>query len=189
MIRLLVAFSTTEGQTERIAHHAASQAEARGFFVRLFDVGNHVPGEEVGDFDGAVVAGALHAGKHQPELTSFIKQYRGKLEAVPSAFLSVSLTAASKAEADRVEAQRYADEFLDETGWHPRAVHLVAGAFHHRTAGLLESIALRSILREKGVESDPHRDLELTDWKDFDSFLDDFCREVEAARPKTEDRV
>ena len=55
MIRLLVAFSTTEGQTERIAHHAASQAEARGFFVRLFDVGNHVPGEEVGDFDGAVV--------------------------------------------------------------------------------------------------------------------------------------
>ena len=32
MIRLLVAFSSTEGQTERIAHHAASQAEARDYF-------------------------------------------------------------------------------------------------------------------------------------------------------------
>ncbi len=187
MIRLLVAFSTTEGQTERIAHHAASQAEARDFFVRLFDVGHHVPGEEIGDFDGAIVAGALHRGKHQPELSSFINQYRGKLEVVPSAFLSVSLTAASKAEADRIEAQRYADEFLGETGWHPMAVHLVAGAFHHRTTGLLESIALRSILREKGVETDSHRDLELTDWNDFDGFLDGFYRQVEAARPKTED--
>jgi menaquinone-dependent protoporphyrinogen oxidase len=180
MHRILVAFASREGQTARIAHHIAHQIENRRLLARVVDI---MAGEtEAGadDCDAAIIAGSVHRGRYDPALAGFVMRHGPALRRVPSAFLSVSLSAASAVPHERAAIDEIAQRFLAEAGWAPDDVRHVAGAVHDRTIGVLERFALHTILKHHGVEPHQAGDTEHTDWAALDTFLRDFLSRVPA---------
>jgi len=90
-----VLYATREGQTRRIAEHVAATLRAQGLLAEVQDVKHMPPGFALGAHSAAIVAASVHMGRHEREMVAFVKEHREELEALPTAFLSVSLTEAS----------------------------------------------------------------------------------------------
>jgi menaquinone-dependent protoporphyrinogen oxidase len=56
------------------------------------------------------------------------------------------------------------ETFKAETGWTPRQILQVAGAFRFTRYDFFKSWAMRRIAKDKKIKVNPHEDLELTDW-------------------------
>ncbi|WP_029060176.1 flavodoxin domain-containing protein [Stappia stellulata] len=178
MAHILVVYATTEGQTRKIADRAVSRIRAAGHAVTLVDA-RAAAATELGTFDAAILAASLHVRRHQPEIVEFIRKQRARLEDVPTAFISVSLSASSSKEEDHANARAAVDDMFDEVDWDATLVHLAAGAVHDRQMNFLKRWMIHRILRDKGVEMDPSGDMEFTDWAALDVFVDTFlerCR-------------
>lgn len=173
MAHFLVVYATTEGQTRKIAERVRARLTAAGHQTTLVDARAAVS-QELGTFDAAVLAASLHVGQHQKEIVQFIRNHRARLERVPTAFVSVSLSASSTEAKDLDGAWAAVDEMFEELDWEATRVHLAAGAVHDRQLGFLKRWMIHRILREKGVEMDPSGDMEFTDWLALDLFLDTF---------------
>jgi menaquinone-dependent protoporphyrinogen oxidase len=174
MHRLLVAFASREGQTDHIAHHIARQIENKKLLTRLVDVRAGETEAGADDCDAAIVAGSVHRGRYDPALASFVVRHASVLRRVPSAFLSISLAAASAEPDERSAIDEIAQRFLAEVGWVPDTVLHVAGAVHDRSINVLERFVLHTILRQHGVEPRPTGETELTDWAAVDAFVSEF---------------
>ena len=170
MANVLVIYASTEGQTAKIATYVADRCGKAGHAAHIRQASDPDP---LPAFDAVVLAGSLHLGKHQPALVDFVVDHRDQLVAVPSLFLSVSLSAAGNDE-DLINADRCVDEFIDATGWRPRQVELVAGGVHMEKINFIKRFAIRRILRKKGVDLDPSGDAEMTDWAALDRAIDLF---------------
>jgi menaquinone-dependent protoporphyrinogen oxidase len=174
MPRYLVAFVSREGQTEKIAHHVARCIEDDGSLVRLIDIRAHESEVGADDYDAMMIAGSVHRGDFEPELSAFIMRHGEALRRCPSAFLPVSLSAASHEESERAAVDEIAQRFLAELGWKPDAIHHAAGAVHDRRLNPLERAVLHAIVDAKGIERHPSGDTELTDWSALDAFVRSF---------------
>lgn len=171
MTRFLVAFASSEGQTKKIAHHVARRLEDLGHLTRLVDVMSGESEAGADDCDAAILAGSLHRSQHAPELTAFIARHLAALQAMPSAFFSVSLTAASHDPGELEALVRVVQAYLKQVGWKPGRVELVAGAVHDRELGPIERLVLHRIVDAHGVERHPSGHTELTDWKRLDEVI------------------
>lgn len=179
MKRFLVAFASREGQTEKIAHHIARKLEDMGHTSRLVNLkaGETEAGSD--DCDAAIVAGSIHRGRHDPELSGFIMRHAPALRAAPSAYVCVSLSAASLDPNDRAAMDELAQGFLYEVGWHPDVVEHVAGAVHDAQLNLLERYAVHAVMHQKGIALDPSGESEFTDWAALDQFIVAFAARVQ----------
>ena len=66
---LLIAYATTDGQTRKIARFAADRLASLGHAVELLNV-EDAEGLDLARFDGAILAGSLHAGGY-PQWDAF----------------------------------------------------------------------------------------------------------------------
>lgn len=184
MPRVLVAFASHQGQTEKIAHHLARQLEDRRCTVRLVDliaVGRGAESDAgCDDCDGAIIAASLHIGRFDAALAGFLMRHGPAIGRKPSAFLTVSLSAASADDGERRAVEEIAQTFLAETGWLPEHVLQVAGAIHDRALGPLERFTLHAIADAHGVARHPSGDTEFTDWTALDAFTRTFAVEIAA---------
>jgi menaquinone-dependent protoporphyrinogen oxidase len=180
MVHVLVVYATTEGQTEKIAGRVADWLRGAGDQATLVDA-RAAATLELGTFDAAVLAASLHVGRHQAEMVEFIRKQRARLDRVPTAFISVSLSATSKLEEDLAGARAAVEDMFDELDWEATSVHLAAGAVHDRRMSFLKRWVIHRILREKGVEMAPSGDMEFTDWAALDVFLQTFMGRARAA--------
>jgi menaquinone-dependent protoporphyrinogen oxidase len=183
MTHFLVVYATTEGQTRKISDRVASRLQARGAQVSLVDA-RAAASLELGTFDGAVLAASLHVGRHQKEMVDFIRLQRARLERVPTAFISVSLSAAGSGE-DLANAEIAVEDLFEELDWEATSVHLAAGAVHDTRLNFLKRWVIHGILREKGIEPDPSGEMEFTDWPALDLFVDGFCQLVTSHAAQT----
>lgn len=179
---VLVFYATTEGQTRRIAERIASDMRARGFNSRTIDVMNPDGARVVWDNVRGVMLGAsLHAGRHQHAAAAFAKAFRHRLNMYPSAFFSVSLSAAS-ANTEEVEtAERLAREFSAAVGWTPSEVVCFAGRLAYTHYGWLTRQIMKRIAKKEGGPVDTARDHELTDWNAVARFTTRMADEIENA--------
>jgi menaquinone-dependent protoporphyrinogen oxidase len=178
MKRFLVAYASSEGQTGKIAHHVARRLENRGHLTRLIDIKAHDSEAGADDGDAAILAGSLHLSRHDEALTDFVHRHIAALRAMPSAFLSVSLTAASQDAREIAALDEVVRSFLHDVGWQPDRVELVAGAVHDRQLNPLERFVLHRIVDAHGVTRHPSGDTELTDWDRLDAAVDAFAAQV-----------
>ena|SRR5690606_6050259 len=174
MLRYLIAYASREGQTDKIAHHVAHRLENDGALVRLIDLKAHETEAGADDCDAVIIAGSVHIGWFDPELSSFVMRHGEALRRCPSAFLPVSLSAASHEESERSAIDEIAQRFVAEHGWKPDVIYHVAGAVHDRLLNPIERAVLHAIVDSKGVERHPSGDTELTDWSGLDRFVRDF---------------
>jgi menaquinone-dependent protoporphyrinogen oxidase len=177
MLRLLVAYTTYDGHTAKIAERIASTLRENDCAVEVCDLARLRPERPVHEYDGVIAGGPLHGGKHHPQLVRFAAQNCDVLNEQPSAFFSVSLSAAGNVEQQR-DATRCLNEFLDETGWKPSATAIVAGALLYRKYGFFKRWMMKMIVKRGGTgDTDTSRNYVYTDWNAVDDFAKRFTDE------------
>jgi menaquinone-dependent protoporphyrinogen oxidase len=160
---LLIAYATTDGQTRKIARFAADRLADLGHAVELLNV-EDAEGLDLSRFDGAILAGSLHAGGYQKALARYASAAAPQLSGMPTLFLAVSLSAAGNDPDDWAGLRRCLDEFQSETGWTPGRIEHVAGAFRFSEYDFFRAWAMRRIADQKGETVEPGKDKEYTDW-------------------------
>lgn len=179
-----VLYATREGHTKRIAEHIVNTLQNQGLEAEARDLRTENGTLALTNYAGAVLAASVHAGKHEPEMIAFVKQHRAELEAMPAAFLSVTLSEAGAERKDATprqhaqfvaDVQKVMDKFFADTAWQPRFVKPVAGALLYTKYNLLIRFVLKRIAKKSGGDTDTSRDYEYTDWKALDEFIDEFA--------------
>ena len=172
-----VFYVTTEGHTRTIAEQVASMLREQGFDseARLLSRETRVDWLAV----RAVVIGAsIHAGRHQKAAVDFARQEAAHLNARPSAFFSVSLSAGSRNPAEVDAARGLAQSFVRAAGWTPQRVRCFAGKLAYSQYGFLKRQAMRFIAWREGAPTDTRRDYEFTDWTAVRQFALNFAADT-----------
>ena len=173
-MKTLILYGTTEGQTRKIADYVANHLRKLGNHVTLAEAAEAPWDMRPNDYDAAIFAASLHAGIYQEPLVKFARTHHERLNRMPSAFLSVSLSAAGKEPDELKGIAECADRFKRETGWTPTEVHHIAGAFRFTEYDFFKRWVMRLIAWEKGVKVGPSQELELTDWDALAKIADAF---------------
>ena len=179
-MKLLLVYGTTEGQTQKIARFVADHVTQQGHQAQLLNAIDATQTVDPRGFDAVIIAASLHAGRYQSALIHFVTEHLAAIDVRPNAFLSVSLAAAGDDEDDIEGLERCVANFIHETGWTPRSVHHVAGAFRYTSYDFLKRWAMKYIAYRKGGPTDTSRDYELTDWDDLMRFVDSFVKGQQA---------
>ena len=172
---IVIIYGTRYGQTMKIAERMQEVLTAAGHTVPIACADTVLQNFSLSEFDGVIIGGSVIAGHHQRYLERFVRTHRDQLNRMPSAFFSVSGSAAGTSERDQTNARRVLDEFLGKTGWHPRAVATVAGAMAFTKYGLFTRMLLKRISRRAGGPTDTSRDYEMTDWNQVVRFAAEFA--------------
>lgn len=163
-MKVLILYGTTEGQTRKIAEFVAKQLRTIGDAVTLVDATGDTTLVDLRAYDAAVIAASLHVGQYQGPVVHFARANHSWLNLMPSAFISVSLSAAGTDPEDLKGIADCAERFKAETNWTTPAVHQVAGAFRFTEYDFFKRWVLKLIAWEKNVKVEPGKDVELTNW-------------------------
>jgi menaquinone-dependent protoporphyrinogen oxidase len=175
-MRALIAYGTTEGQTRKIAQRIAARINELGHEAQLRDCSALLDNLDISAFATIIIAASVHQHTHQEAVTGFVTAHWDKLNAKLTAFISVSLSAAL--EPDHLEAQRYVDRFVAETGWRPKKVLLAAGALRNAGYDYFKQQIVKYIVMKGRGPADTERDYEFTDWRELLKFVDSFVEMV-----------
>ena len=179
MLGLLVVFTPYDGHTVTIAERIASALGHADCAVEVCDLARSRPERPIEDYDGVIVGGPLYGGKHSGQLVKFVSKNREPLNERPSAFFSVSLSAAGNEE-QQGDATRCLNEFLEQTGWQPNASTIVAGALLYQEYGFFKRWMMKMIVRSSGGDTDTSRNHVYTNWEGVDQFANDFVDQLAA---------
>ena len=102
-------------------------------------------------FHAFIIAASVHQQYHQETVTDFVVAHHKLLNAKPSAFISVSLSAVL--EGERAEAQRYVDHFVSVTGWYPRMTLLLGGALRFTEYDYFQAQIVKFIVMSGGTHT------------------------------------
>jgi menaquinone-dependent protoporphyrinogen oxidase len=174
MKSILVVYGTTDGQTRKIAEFLVAALRQRGADTDLVDSATEAVAPVQPIYAAAVVCASLHQHKYQAALEHFLKENRTWLAAMPTAFVSVSLTAALKDSDSREELRAIAEAFCGETGWMPRMTRHVAGALSNSQYDYFKRLLMKLIAKQRGRDTETSNDYEYTDWVDLSRFVDEF---------------
>lgn len=178
-MRILIAYASLEGQSEKIAHRIAETVERHGAHPLLVNTRKHTDASWPEGCDGLIAGGPLHREHHPQELAQWLKEHRSDWKELPTAFFSVSLSAASDRQQDQDDAQRVMRQFLDDIGMHPDIAVTLAGALKYSRYGFFKKRIMRNIVKKSGGnELDMSRDYEYTDWEQVDTFANDVLASV-----------
>jgi menaquinone-dependent protoporphyrinogen oxidase len=178
MLRILIAYDTTEGQTRKIALHMAKALSSGGKEVQVIAIRRPPNDFTLDGFDAILIGASIHMSKHSRQLSEFVGRHITRLNAVPSGFFSVSLSAAGS-EKERADASRFVEEFLHETGWNPAIKVTFAGGLLYREYGFLKRWMMKKIARDAGKDTDTSKNHEYTDWNAVDTFVSGFLFHLE----------
>lgn len=178
-MKVLIVYGTTEGQTKKVAEKTVGQISEMGHKVELIDseYGSVRPDWE--NCDALILAGSIHQERHQDSLINFVIAHRLQIEAMPSALISVSLSAAT--EEGLPAAQQYVERFTWITKFQPTKTLLLAGALRYSKYEYFKVEIVKHIVSRTAGEFAPTGDHEFTDWDALSQFVDTFIKEVAGA--------
>jgi menaquinone-dependent protoporphyrinogen oxidase len=179
-VKILVVYGSTEGQTRKIARFIAERLNHRGHTAALVEAGGDAREVDLRPYRAVLVAASLHQGRFQAAVAEFVSRNREMLNALPTMFVSVSLSAAGHDPNDLKGLDDCVSAFEEQTGWQPQRVHHVAGAFSFTRYGFLKRLALKYIAYRRGHPTDTTRNYELTDWTALQDLTDAFSATLEA---------
>ena len=181
MARILVVYGTTYGQTQRVGRRTVDRLADSGHELSMYK-GDHLPGNlSLDEYDAFVVAASIIGGRHQRYTRDFVRKHVVRLNAAPSAFVSICGAAA----ASPAPAGEYLQEFLRQTGWRPAFSASFAGAIAYTRYGWVLRWIMRMISRKNGGPTDTTCDHELTDWNAVDCFAEQLSHALPAPGPSS----
>jgi menaquinone-dependent protoporphyrinogen oxidase len=152
----------------------ATTLRENGHEVIVAQAGGNDPLPEPRGFDAAFLAASLHVGRYQSALVDFARRHHEALSAMPTAFVSVSLSAAGENPDDWEGLEQSVARLLHETGWQPTAIHHAAGAIRYSHYDFFKRLALKFIAARRGQRTVTSRDYDLTDYAALRTFVTDF---------------
>src|SRR4051812_31440088 len=93
-MRILVVYGTTEGHTRSLSEHIGRVLTKADHTAEIRDAGSIAEPLHPADYDAVLIAASLHVGHYQPAVVAFARLHQDELNTIPSAFISVSLSAA-----------------------------------------------------------------------------------------------
>lgn len=184
MVKVLIAYDTSEGQTAKTSERIARIVREHGHDAETMNVRDFASGSRTDGYDAVVIGASIHMGKHEDYVRDFVGENREALERVPSAFFSVSLTAHDDTEKARKKVEGYVESFEEESGWRPEKVGIFEGALLYTHYGFITRHMMKKIARDAGnPDLDTSRDYEYTDWGEVRRFAEEFLEEPPANRP------
>ncbi len=182
MASVLLVYGTSEGQTEKIAHHVAGVLVGRGHEVELVH-GRHLP-ESLAParYDAVVVGDSVHGGRHHAYVRRWVEANRDVLASRPSGFFQVSLSAASERSESVAASRALVDEFLEGADWSPDHVGDFGGALVYSQYGPVQRFVLKRIAGREGGDTDTARDYEYTDWGEVTAFAEAVAADLDDVR-------
>lgn len=178
MSDVLVVFATVEGQSRKIAEYVCDHAVRLGRNARVVDAANLPPDLALAAFDAVFLVAPVHMERHHQAAVHFAAENAAGLQKRGGALVSVSMHAAELEAGDLEQCRMYADEFAAETGWIPEAVYYAAGALKFARYDFFKRWMMRRIVADKGLEKEKARkdELEFTDWRAIEIFVENFLR-------------
>ncbi|MCR8725224.1 flavodoxin domain-containing protein [Frigidibacter sp. ROC022] len=183
-MKLLIAYATTDGQTRKVARRAMDRLYEAGHSVELLNLADPA-GVELGRFDAAILAGSMHIGGYQRELTDFVTDHSAELNRMPTLFLPVSLSAAGHNVSDWEGLGDRLNQFIESTGWKPGRIEHVAGAFRFSAYDAFRGWAMRRIAAERDPTLKRGEDREYTDWPALEALVTDWAAGLKAKQGAT----
>jgi menaquinone-dependent protoporphyrinogen oxidase len=171
-MRFLIVFATTEGHTRNLATFASDRLRRVGHQVHICDAAQ----SDMADFarfEAALLIASVHLGRYQASLTKFARTNHVALNAIPSAFVSVSLSAAG-ADPSYPGLRDCVERLERDTFWRPGVVHHAAGAMPFSAYGFFTKFAIKLIARRHGMLVKSSQDYDLTDYAALEAFIDRF---------------
>ena len=177
MTKIFIPYSTGEGQTAKIAQYIADVIRAHGHEALTTDIVQS-EGSIPSGYDGVIVGASIHMGRHDKHAVEYVRNNRSVLERTSSALFSVSLAAHGDAD----EAERYVEEFEQETGWRPTRVALFGGALLYTQYGFVKRHMMKKIASGKpgNLGTDVSRDYVYTEWDGVMRFAEDFLEAMKS---------
>ena len=172
MTNVLVLHASKHGHTAKIAERVVNRLRESGATVDARDIAA-AEAVDLRGYDSVVVGASIHAGHHQREITTWIARHATALESAPSAFFSVSLSAAEDDDEARAGTRRYIDDMIDDTGWTPRLAVSFAGALQYREYDFATRMLMRLLMARGHHPTDVSEDTDYTDWDAVDAFAQD----------------
>lgn len=173
--KIAIVYSSKHGHVRAIAQRLAEITAVRHVECSVVDVRS--AGNALASCDAAIIAGSVHFGRHARPLRRFVERNLAWLSANPSAFLSVSGSAASLE--GMAKANQYIDDFVRGTGWKPDMTLSAAGAVLYTKYDPVTRLMMKFASRTAGRETDPSRDVVYTNWHAVDEFMHHFVDTLE----------
>lgn len=174
-MHILIVYGTTEGHTRKLSEFAAAALREAGHEVQATEAPEDATGLDPSAWDAVIVAASLHMGRYQPAVVQFTRMHRDALARMPSAFISISLSAVGANPDDLEGLEQCVAKFRQETLWTPGAVHHAAGAIRYSDYDFFKRLALKFIARQRGKETVTSRDYDLTDYEALKRFVVGFA--------------
>jgi menaquinone-dependent protoporphyrinogen oxidase len=195
-MRILIAYGSTHGQTERIAAQIATRLREEGAEVVLTKWPARM---RAMDFDAILVGARDHGSRYPWRVTRFIRNNLDLLRERPSAFFSVSLLQLARDPEARRRTQELPARAAATLGWTPSLIAVFGGALRWRQQyGIFAPFAKWMWRRTLGTQLDASRDEQIfTDWDEVDLFAHSFLKLAKSkragsttnARPRSDGRA
>ena len=176
MVRILLLYSSTDGQTLAISRRLVEIVEAHGHAVSLQAI-DDAEGLDLGTYDRILIGARIRYGRHHAWVLDFVRRHRIELDAKPCGFFSVSVVA-RKPNRDTPETNPYLRRFLRQTGWRPRHLAVFAGRIDYPRYGMIDRLVIRLIMALTHGPTDPSATVEFTDWSAVEAFGHRFAADV-----------
>ena len=171
-MKCLVTFGTVEGHTRRVADAIVTSIVDLQHQADLSDTSNLKQDLVLKDYDACLVAAPVHQQRHPDDVINFAKTNSDQLNRIPSALISVSLSAALPG--GEAEAQSYVDRLLGTTGWTPTSTHCVGGALKYTQYDFFQEQVIRHVVLKGRDVGDIRGDHAFTDWNALNLFIESF---------------
>ena len=173
--RILIIHGSRYGQTAKIATRIAKVLEYEHFRASIKAAEEVREPIDLARYTGVIVGAPVLVSKHPRAARRFVITHRAALDKMPSAFFSVSGSAAGQELSQQANALRMLDEFLELTRWHPTRTASFAGAMAFTRYNFFVRWAMKRIAKKAGVSTDTSRDHEFTDWHAVERFAAEFA--------------
>ncbi|HTU62756.1 MAG TPA: flavodoxin domain-containing protein, partial [Polyangiales bacterium] len=189
MNKVLVLYATIEGQSRKVAEHAAKRLRDKGLSARLEDV-TDVHDLRLASYDGVIMVAPVHVSFHPRAMVRFASLQREQLAKMPARFLSLSLSQAGVELPSARPAQRdhsrkgvhhVTQLFCEATGFDVQRMVPIAGSLAYSKYGFLKRQVMRYIAAKAGGSTDSSRDHEYTNFANVDATVDALCSELSRA--------
>jgi menaquinone-dependent protoporphyrinogen oxidase len=168
-MKTLIIYASHFGQTRAIAMAIAERMRERGAEPVVLDARQPLPTPD--GFDAIVVGSRIELGQHATAVVDYVREHRPALDRVPSAFFSVSMSAAPPNTS--ADPSGYMETLFAKVGWHPRCAHAFAGALPYRKYGWFMRLVMKRISKSAGHTTDTTKNHEFTDWNAVRAFADE----------------
>lgn len=167
-MRLLIAYSTTDGHTLEICERIAHIVRGEGHDVDMCEL-EQLFSPTLEACDRVVIGASIRYGHHRPAVASFIARHQAELDARPNAFFSVNAVG-RKPHKRQADTNPYVRKFLRQISWQPQQVEIFGGRIDYPRYGFFDRNMIRLIMWMTGGPTDPRSVTDFTDWAQVDAF-------------------